>query len=130
METLIKTLYGENGELYTTAKGRRILLTRVVPKFELYEHTTSVPVLGKIGYGVKTRRFTLVICPGENTTRAVDADFLRSVSRFDLVVDMQREDGIFERMKFDGLIPQEIDLDGDWVFESDNADMVKKLLEF
>jgi hypothetical protein len=129
METLIKTLYGESGDLYTTVKGRRVMLARVVPEFKIYEHTTSVPVLGKVGYGVKTRRFTLVICPGEDTTRSVDAGFLRGVSRFDLTAEIQREDGIFERLTFDNLYPQEIELYGDWVFESEDAGMVKKLME-
>jgi len=36
-----------------------------------------------------------------------------------MIADIQRPDGVYERMHFDRLIPQEIDLDGEWKFETE-----------
>jgi hypothetical protein len=130
MDTLVKRIYGERGELYATSDGRRILLATVAPRFEIYEHSTHVPISGRAyGYGVKTRHFTVTICPCEQTTRKVDTDFLKRVRQYDLSVDVQREDGIFERLHIGNLYPQEIDLYGDWVFASEDYKLTKKLLE-
>ena len=128
MQTLIKTLQAESGELYAVRDGRRTLLATSAPRVEIYEHARKIPVLGKTNYPVKSHIFSLVVCPGEDTTRKVDEDFLRSIARFDLTADIQREDGIFERIYFEGMIPREINLPGDWVFESDDSKLIKKLL--
>jgi hypothetical protein len=40
-----------------------------------------------------------------------------TVIAFEICGDLQREDGIFERKCINGLIPLEIDLDGEWMFE-------------
>ncbi len=55
---------------------------------------------------------------------------MQTVARFELSADMQRTDGVFENLIFDTLIPREIDLDGDWVFETaEQPDAFKKLIE-
>lgn len=38
-------------------------------------------------------------------------------------------DGVFENIIFDGLYPVEIDLDIDWIFETENQMLIRKLLE-
>lgn len=126
---IIKTIDFENGELYGIIGGRRVLLARCVPKAEVYEYITEIPLLGQQGYKVKERHAGLVICPEPDTTRTVNADFLRAVTRFELSADVQRKDGIFETMRFDELVPKEIDLDEDWIFEiPEQAGIIKKLL--
>ena len=62
-------------------------------------------------------------------TRDVDEKFLRTVSQFELSADIQRVDGVFENIIFDGLYPVEIDLDIDWIFETENQMLIRKLLE-
>ena len=61
--------------------------------------------------------------------REVDANFFKNSMSFDLSADFQRTDGVFETLFFDALIPEEIDLDGDWTFlVLDNPELLKKAL--
>ena len=124
---LIKTLYCENGKLYSTTQGRRVLLAECVPKIEIYEHTTDIPVLGK-GCVVKERHISIVLCNDMEYTRTVDVDFLRTVSRFELSADIQRTDGVYENILFDEIYPKEIDLEDSWMFEMENQMLIRKLL--
>lgn len=125
---LIQTLLFENGELYGIVRGRRILLAQCDPKVEIYEHSTDVPMPGMQRYRVKKRQTGMVLCPSPDTTRQIDEGFLRAVTRFEVFADIQREDGIFEKIRFDNLIPNEIDLDGDWKFEVGENEIIKRLL--
>lgn len=130
MQTLIKTIHAESGELYAVIDGRRILLARCRPVVEVYEHTVTVPLLGAKSYGVKNYHSAIALCPDPGTTREVDAEYLRSISRFELTTDIQRSDGVFERIRFD-LTPEEIDLCGTWRFDVDGSpDTINKLLLF
>ena len=113
MKRLVKTLTGENGQLYTVQDGNRVLLANCIPQLEIYEEVTHIPALGA----------------GAKLTREVDTGFFRTVKRFDLSADFQRTDGVFETLFFDALIPEEIDLDGDWTFlVLDNPELLKKAL--
>lgn len=128
MQTLIKTLCAESGELYAVIDGRRILLATCRPVVEVYEHTVAIPLLGAKSYGVKSYHSAIALCPDPETTRDVDADYLRSVTRFELSADIQRSDGIFERFRFD-LIPEDIVIGGTWRFEVNGSpDTINKLL--
>ncbi len=125
---LIKTLYFENGKLYVTTQGRRILLAECLPKIEIYEHVTEIPVLGRQSYTVKKRHISIVICSDMEYTREADEKFLRTVSQFEVSADIQRADGVFENIIFDNLYPVEIDLDVDWTFETENQMLIRKVL--
>ncbi len=124
---LIKTLHFENGELYTVTQGRRVLLARCMPKIEIYEHITDVPMLGG-SYAVKTWKVSIIICDEMDFTRSVDVDFFKTVSQYDLSADIQRADGVYEKIVFDNLVPSVIELRGSWMFETENEEILKKLL--
>ncbi|MDE7299550.1 MAG: hypothetical protein K2N94_12095 [Lachnospiraceae bacterium] len=129
IKRLIKTLPFENGELYGIIEGRRILLAYCAPRAEIFEHLTNVPLLGVQEYRVKKHHVGIVLCPAPDTTRKIDAEFLRKVSRFELSADIQRMDGIIENIRFDRLTPEEIDLDGDWSFSvTEPSELLRKLL--
>lgn len=129
MKRLIKTLVGENGQLYTAQNGNRVLLANCIPQLEIYEEVAYIPALGA-GAKIKKRHISLVLCGEPELTREVDTGFFRTVTKFDLSADFQRTDGVFETLFFDALIPEEIDLDGDWTFWlRDDAEMLKGLLE-
>ena len=117
MERLIKTISCEKGELYNIVGDKRLLLARCEPKLEIYEHSQSIPILGKRSYDVKRLHAVLVLCGEPELTRAVDEEYLERITRFEFVADIQRSDGVFESMKFDNILPVEIWLDGDWTFE-------------
>jgi hypothetical protein len=128
MKTLIKAIEAERGELFAVRKGQRALLAAVKPLIRIYEHETSVPILGETRYTVKTRSFSLIICPGENAAQKVDVDFLRDVRCFDLAADISRQNGEFERVLFSNITPLEINLPGDWVFSDEGPAVIAKLL--
>jgi len=85
---------------------------------------------GNPGYKVKTYQSVNVYCESIDTTRGVDVDFLRGVSRFEFVGDFQRCDGVFERLVFDNINPIDIDLTGNWVFDVEGpANLARKLID-
>ncbi len=130
IKRLIKTIYCERGELFCIIGSNRFLLARCEPKLEIYEHSTSIPILGKTSYGVKKFNAVLVLCEEPELTRAVDEEYLKKISRFELTADIQRTDGIFENVSFDNILPVEIYLDGDWTFEiNGSSEIVKRMLK-
>lgn len=127
-KTLVKTLTAESSELYTVVEGRRCLLAQVKPVFKIYETEKPIPATQAHGCRIKSAYFSLILCPGEDTTREVDEAFLRRVARFELTADVWRQDGVFERLQIDEIIPQSIDPCGDWLFECTNYALTQKLL--
>lgn len=127
MKRLAKTLFGVNGQLYTVQNGKRVLLASCIPRLEIYEDITHIPAFGADAK-VKKRHISLVLCEEPELTREVDTEFFRMVTGFDLSADFQRADRVFETLFFDALIPEEIDLDGDWSFWlRDDLDLLKKI---
>lgn len=124
----MKTIYCEQGKLYTVTDGRRVLLARCSPKLEIMQQESQIPAVGR-DYKVKKIQNVLVLCADMDFTRQVDGDFLRTVTKFELAADIQREDGIFEKLRFDHLMPDEFDLDGEWKFQADmRPDEARRLL--
>lgn len=131
MTILVKTLVCEKGEIFAIMESRRVLLAHCRINVEIFENSQSVSVLGAQGYKVKTHYSMSLCCESPEATCDVDVDYLRSVDRFEVVADIQRLDGIFERVQFDSLIPANIDLHGDWTFDYIGSyEHVKKLLVF
>lgn len=129
MRRLLKTLSGERGELYGTVTGRRLLLAQCAPRIEIMEHSVQVPILNANSYPVKRTYIVLALCEDMELTRSIDMDFLKTVSAYDLSTDIQRQDGVFENILFANITPQEINLDGEWIFDvSGQKELVKKLL--
>ena len=61
-KTLIKTLNLENGKLYGEIDGSRICMAECEPTVEIYEHSTKVPFVGSVSYGIKKHNITIIIC--------------------------------------------------------------------
>jgi len=131
MQTLIKTLTTGSGDIFAVTEGRRILLIKCSPTVRIYERAQNVGVIGAQGYKLKTGHNVTLTCAELDAKRNVDPEFLRTVSRFEFTGDFQRQDGVFERITFDNLSPEEIDLTGDWRFEvCGPLGLIKKLLAF
>lgn len=130
MQRLIRTLECEGGKLYVAVRGNRILLANCEIRIEIMEDLQKLAIIGSTGYSVRKRHITIVLCKEPCTTRNIDADFLRSVTGFDLSVDIQRRDGIYENVIINNIIPTDIDLDGDWTFNvPEQPDLTERLLE-
>lgn len=130
MKRLLKTLHLENGELYATISNNRVLFANCKLKIEIYENVHNIRAVGINGYKVRKRNITIVLCNKMEFSRNVDIELFNKITRFELLADIQRKDGIFERLIFDDLIPNDLDLDGEWSFEvSQCSDIVNRLLD-
>ena len=126
--TLLKTIPLSDGRLYATADGMRCLLASTVPVLEVYENETTVPILGK-GRQIKKMSYSLVLCKDSEFTREVDNEYLKNITAFDLTAQAQREDGIFEVIRFNNLDLESIEPNGEWVFNAVLSDRVRALLK-
>lgn len=126
---LLLTLPCENGELYSTVDSRRVKLADCIPKIEIYEISSLVPILG-CSCEVKRYQAALVLCEDMDFTRRMDEKYLRTVSNFILSTEVQRKDGVFEALNFSNLRPDDIEIGGTWTFEIlESPERIKRLLE-
>ena len=102
---LVKTIMCDNGDLYGTVNGQRILLAKCRPKIEILELEF-----------IKNNYQTHILCGIPEFTRKPDCDFLDVYTIFGIETDIQHTDGTFERIYIDDIAPLEIDPDGEWVF--------------
>jgi hypothetical protein len=112
---LIRGVTLENGTLYGTVENRRLPLAGCDPVVEIYEHTSTVPVLGT-GYKTKAFRVRLIICKNVEPTRDITPEYLQRVTQYDLKAEIQREDGIFQDCIFSNIALNEVS-EKMWVFE-------------
>lgn len=119
IKRLIKIIPLEYGTLYSVINGDRIALAKCSPKIEVYEYSSAIKAIGMLDYAVKRMHVTLIICPDIELTREINDEFFKNVERFELSADIQRFDGVFENIAFNNLLPREIDLDGEWIFETE-----------
>jgi hypothetical protein len=114
--TLIDSLSFEDGTIYSIVEKRRLPLAYCKPTLEIYEHSTTVPILGK-GCEVKTHSMRLIVCDDIVTTREITTEYLQNVTRLEINAEIQGGDGVFRECHFDSINPVEIDVDGAWIFE-------------
>lgn len=127
MERLVLTIPCERGELFYNISGRRILLANCTPNLEIYEHTKPLDTVSDVG--LKSYHAALALCGKPEFTRSLNDDFLRQIQSFDLSTDIQRKNGTFEVFRFMNIKPQEMPLDGEWVFElNETQETLRKLL--
>lgn len=126
--TLLKTIELEEGKLYSTINNRRCLLADTVPVLEVYENEYTVPIMGK-GRQFKRLFYSLVLCKESEFTREVDIEYLKNVTAFDLTAKIQRSDGVFEKVEFRNLEPEDIQSDDEWVFNVEITYRMKKLFD-
>ena len=126
--TLLQTIPLSDGELYATTDNRRCLLSTTVPVLEVYEKEIAVPIMGR-GRTVKKTAYSLILCKDNEFTREVDNEYLKNITAFDLTAQAQREDGIFEVIRFNNLDLESIEPNGEWVFNTVLSDRVRALLK-
>ena len=116
-------------KLYSILDSRRIKLADCTPRIEIYEMLSPVQNL-ECSWGVKWYQVALVLCDDMDLTRRIDDKYLCAVSGFVLSTEVQRKDGVFERLNFYDLQPVDIELGGTWTFEINKSpERIKRLLE-
>ena len=129
MKRLLRTIPCERGKIYYSYQGNRYLLAECEPEIEIYEESTSVPVLGSRSYGVKRLHMALAICGERSYTLECGPDVFQPGKRFSLSADVLRQDGIYEVFHFEDMIPEDIALDGNWVFSlNEPPEVIRRLL--
>ncbi len=128
MLKVINILKLEEAELYVTIDSNRVLLASCEAKMELYEESENIKVLNSRNCKVKKRKFTILLCDDMEYTRDITIDILRKIRDYGLKFDLQRENGVFESFYIDRLVPKDIDIDGEWIFDvEDIPDEFKKM---
>lgn len=128
MRTIIKKIKGENGKIYFVKKGERGLLAECDVYIDVIEEKIKIPCLGKCGGIVRKRKINIALCGEINFMREIGFEFFKDMPMFEICVDLQRLDGVFERINFDNISALDIDLDGEWKFEVMNDFKAEKYL--
>lgn len=129
MLRIINRLGLEEVKLYATLDSNRIMLANCNAKMELYEESENIKVLGSKNCKVRKRRFTIVLCSDMEYTRDITINILRKLRDYGLKFELQREDGVFECFYINNLVPKDIEIGGEWVFDvGDLPDEVEKLI--
>lgn len=114
---LVNARTSDHTELFITLDGRRTKLADCKARFELFENKTEIPVLGSRTCSFKAARYAGVQCSDFIFTRSVDEAVISSAEAFDMCVEYQRPDGVYETANILNVCPTEIDPEGEWHFE-------------
>ena len=126
--TLLRKIPIERCELYCTVKGNRHLLARCEAEIDAYEEERAVPILGR-SRAVKKIKYSLVLCDELEFTRNVEEEYLKYIETFDLKGQVQRPDGIFERVNLINLIPTERWSADMWEFSFEGTPDILKVFD-
>lgn len=109
-KTLIKSLRVDTGKLFIVRDGNRDFEIINNIEINLYEEKDYINRLGSKGMAVVTNKVSIVITD--------PLDFKANIhDSFSLEVDLKRNDGIYERVYINTLIPLNIYSDEKWEFE-------------
>ena len=118
MQTVIKTIVAECGEIYGISNGSRISLGECSPTLELIADEQPIGISGLH----KTYRFTIVFCNKVNTRH------IERYSNFELSVTILRQDGKYEVIHiYDPVLIEIDDLFDRWTFEITDKELIRKV---
>ena len=122
IEKLLRTLHSKECEIYYIKDGQRFALAECNARLEISSQQERLPLLGNRSMVLK-HYLTIAVC---------DDSFLKTISKIEIAMFLQRRDGKQERFMFSNMTPIEIVLDGEWTFEiiEDYALIRRLLAEF
>lgn len=123
--TLIKTINGKNGQVFTLMGGRRIPLAECNVKIRIYEEKREIPTLGRNAQ-VKTYHAALTLCKDIN--KKVDLSDV-NVGYFEIQTDIEVGYSKFEKILLDKLAAVELNNIDVWTFEIIDVAMIEQLLK-
>ncbi|MBR6314664.1 MAG: hypothetical protein IKR49_08545 [Clostridia bacterium] len=131
IEKLLRTLHSKECEIYYIKDGQRFALAECNARLEISSQQERLPLLGNRSMVLK-HYLTIAVCDDMNLKEEVDASFLKTISKIEIAMFLQRRDGKQERFMFSNMTPIEIVLDGEWTFEiiEDYALIRRLLAEF
>lgn len=78
--------------------------------------------------GAARKRFFTLVCRNLEPKQEITDAFLGSISRFEAQADVLTPNGYYERIYFDNISEDDIDLDDEWQFEIIDNDKLKKFI--
>jgi hypothetical protein len=130
MKRLIKTIEGAECEIFVVKNHRRLFVGKAVPTIEIYQNVTDVSILGKTKSQSKTYEFSLIVCSDPELDKTMESGVLDGLSHFDLATVIKRKDGVFAPFDFHGLTDFSIEAFDRWIFNVNDYEVTKTLLEF
>lgn len=128
MRKLIKTISGQDCEVFAIRHHSRIQVGKAAPDIEVYEDSVEVPTIGTSVIRRKSTFFSVIICPDPEMDADMTEDMLRGLTSFDLALLLPRGDGTLVPFTIYGVYDAELDPDK-WVFRVKDPETLKKLLE-
>jgi hypothetical protein len=129
MKKLIKTINGAECEIFAIKNHQRIYVGKAASIVEVYQNAAQVKVLGNTETQYKTYEFALIICSGLEFENGIPPDFSGEISHFDITMLLQRKDKVFVPFGFYGLTDFSVQEPQKWVFNVDNRELTRKLLD-
>jgi len=126
-QTHVKERELKGGKLYASVAGERHLLAQCDLVIEAHETTQKLHMRGSgAEFAVKTCGMFIAVCGDMVLSRPVDVPYLESVTSFDIEFPHMQENGTIRETRLHGIIPIEINLNGNWLF---NVSMFSKELK-
>lgn len=130
VEEVITTLYPENGEVFILSNGRRMLLAKCSLKIDIMQHSTTFKARNPNGYNVKNRYISVVFCVDPEMAAGITNEIFKSIDRYEICCEIEKNIGSYEKIKFDKLLEESIDLyKNEWEFRIEDVETIKKLME-
>jgi len=129
MKKLFKTIDGADCEIYAIKNHQRVFIGKATPTIEIYQNITEVDVLGKTSSQCKTYEFSLIICSDPELDKKITPDFLDGLTHFDLKTLLKNKDNVFIPFEFAGLAKFTIEEYNKWIFDVNNYDLTKILID-
>ena len=124
---LIKTISGQECEIYAVSHHRRLKVGKAEANIEIYENSTVVPTLGTNNIRRKITYFSVAVCPSPDMEESITDEVLQGLTAFDLSMILPDKRGIYVPFSLYGVCSAELNADR-WVFEITDPETVRRLL--
>ena len=130
MKKLIKTIEGAECKIFAIKNHQRLPIGEAMPIIEIYQNVTEVRTLSGRRSQCKTYEFSLIICSDVKLGGGIQLEVLDGISCFDIKTLLKRKDDVFVPFEFASLVNFNIDSHAKWIFDLDDYELTKKLIEF
>ena len=128
IDTIIKTIDADKGEIYITKNNNRYLLANAKIKIEISKTKNTVEKLNQMLVSFRDYHMAIMFCGDIKYMQPVSEEMLKSISQYEVVADIPKRNGTYERVIFNKLAEVDIDLEEEWKFEIRDREIIKKLL--
>lgn len=130
VEEVIATLHPENGEVFILSAGRRCKFAECSLRIDVVQRAITFKARNPKGYDVKRRYVSLVFCLGPKMAAGITDEAFQSAEGYEIYCEIERSDGIYEKIKMDKLLEESVDLyKNEWKFRIEDTETIRKLIK-